>query len=307
MRRRYLQAIVPMTARGGDGRQQRIAAILTALLLAVRSPGMAGSPPATASTIGARLFAAECAHCHGATAAGDGADAALFVHPPPALDRAAAADPEVLVRRILDGGSAPLAIDPAALRRRAERGEALVSHLRRMARVDWPLVERGRSLYVAGCADCHGPFGGSAPARDAPRPRALGDPAFQAAVSDRELQTMVRHGGPRMPPLPEPIDDGAARALVAYVRLLSPGYETYERFCAGCHGEEGHGGRSPSGRAAPEFDRAFLSAHDGASLRAGVWHMLDDERPTMPHFRGVLDDAAARAIVAFLRDEIPPR
>jgi len=45
-----------------------------------------------------------------------------------------------------DGESDPLAIDAAAVRSRAERGEALVSHLRRL---DWPLVERGRSLYVA--------------------------------------------------------------------------------------------------------------------------------------------------------------
>jgi len=297
-----------MSARAGRGElQPRVLAVVTALLLVVSSVAVADGLAESASSVGAQLFAVECAHCHGPTGAGDGADAALFAYPPPALDGAAASDPDALVRRILDGGATPLGLDPAALRRRAERGEALVGHIRRMATADWPLVERGRSLYIARCVQCHGPFGRPALLSHAPKPRALGDPAFQAAVTDAELQTMVRHRMPRQSALP-PIDDDAAHALTAYVRLLSPGHETYERFCAGCHGEEGSGGRSLSGRpAAPAFDRAFLAAHDTASLRAGVWHMLDDEHPAMPHFRGTLDETAVRAIVAFLRERRPAR
>lgn len=134
-----------------------------------------------------------------------------------------------------------------------------------------------------------------------PRPRALSDPAFQAATDDATLRTAVRHLRPGMPPLSEAVDDPDARALTAYVRLLSPGYELYERLCAGCHGEEGIGAPSARAPRGLRFDRAYMATHDGAWLRSRVWHMLDEERPAMPHFRGVLREDEARAIVAFLK------
>jgi mono/diheme cytochrome c family protein len=110
-----------------------------------------------------------------------------------------------------------------------------------------------------------------------------------------------------MLPLAQVVGDDEAPALAAYVRLLSPGYETYEHLCAGCHGEEGTGSGSQGSRRAVAFDRAFMAAHDAAALRKGVWHMLADEHPAMPHFRGALSEADARAVVGFLKDEQRPR
>lgn len=267
------------------------------------SPSLPASP---APTDGARLYARECAPCHGATGAGDGPDAVLFAPPPPDLRPFVQHhDREDLARRILDGASAMLAPDASALRRRADTGEALVSHLLRLGNVDWPVAERGRSLYAERCERCHGPFG-RPPAAVAPggeAPRTLSDPRFQAAVDDRALESAVRHGRPGMPRLAADVSPADAQALVAYVRLLSPGYEAYERYCAGCHGEEGvpsagaRGGRHPPPL---KFDRGYAAMHGAQDVRAKVWHMLGDPTPEMPHFRGELSEADAAAIASFL-------
>lgn len=70
-------------------------------------------------------------------------------------------------------------------------------------------------------------------------------------ATDAALGTAVRHARPGMPPLADRVDDTDARA--------------------------------PRGLA---FDPTYMAAHDTASLRTHVWHMLDDEHPAMPHFRG---------------------
>ena len=289
------------------GRTSVLLAATMVAAIVLRAAAVGGVEPAPTFTAGradgAALYAAECASCHGESGKGDGVDAGLFVNPPPALDRAAAVDTDVLVRRILDGAGIGLVVDAGALRRRAERSEALVSHLRRLPTVNWPLAQRGRSLYAARCAGCHGPFGYPATGATGgtPQPRALADPAFHAATNETALLAAVRHARAGMPAPPEPIDGDDARALAAYVRMLSPGYETYERLCAACHGEEGTRGAPVAGGVPPAFDRAYMATHDTAALRAGVWHMLDDERPVMPHFHGVLGEAQARAIASFLR------
>jgi mono/diheme cytochrome c family protein len=252
---------------------------------------------------GARLFRAECAPCHGTTARGGGDEAWLFDPPPPNLRIAQLErrDPNVLVLRILDapGNVVP---SPRALAASAARTDALVSYVARLPRVNWDRAQRGRSLYIDRCERCHGAFGRPAPSpsdTDAPRPRDLAAAPFP--VDDKQLARLIRHEREGMPHLPESVTDGDVQALVAFVRLLSPGYETYQVSCATCHGDEGI---PPPGRKRPTvvFDGAYLAAHDTQFVRSRVWHMLGEgSTETMPHFRGVLTEAQARAIVDYLR------
>jgi mono/diheme cytochrome c family protein len=108
-----------------------------------------------------------------------------------------------------------------------------------------------------------------------------------------------------MPPIATLRSDADARALVAFVRVLSPGFELYSRHCASCHGDDGHPQREfvePRQRPSTVFDRSWLERRDPAQLRAAVSHMLEERKPGMPHFRKSLSEAEARAIVRYLRN-----
>jgi mono/diheme cytochrome c family protein len=107
-----------------------------------------------------------------------------------------------------------------------------------------------------------------------------------------------------MPAIPTIRDDADARALVAYLRLLSPGFDLYSRYCAACHGDDGHPQREfvpPGRRPGVTFDRNYLERRNPDQLRAAVGHMLREQTPSMPHFRGNVDRATARAIVRYLK------
>ena len=258
---------------------------------------------------GRALYEAHCASCHGPRGRGDGPDADLCDPRPRNLREgflARYSDAE-LAARILDGKRLQLALDPKALRARASEVEAIAAHIERLPRVDWRLAERGQEIYVDRCELCHGPYG--RPGTDLPAgvrtPRDLSDPAFQRGIDDAELQTVVRHGRRGMPALRPDWSDDDLRALVAFVRILSPGCERYTRYCAACHGDDGRGSGSFADVAAARptvvFDRAYFARHDPEQVRAAVWHMIDRKEPSMPHFHSELTAAQARAIVAYLK------
>ena len=87
-------------------------------------------------------------------------------------------------------------------------------------------------------------------------------------------------------------------ALVAFVRLLSKGYETYEVACAHCHGDERI---RAAGRVRVVFNARYFATHDTLTVRARVSHMVSEGRSAMTHVRGVLTEARVRATVAYLR------
>jgi mono/diheme cytochrome c family protein len=263
--------------------------------------------PARGDQGGDGLYRTYCASCHGDGGRGDGPEAAMF-RPAPRnlrtglLERYPAAD---LVRTVREGAPLALALDPTALHARAVEVEALVAHIRRLPDVDWKVASHGREVYLAKCVACHGPFGEPGPTRPAGvrPPRDLSAPAFQRGIDDHELTAVVRHGRKGMPAIPRLGTDADVRALVAYVRLFSPGYTLYATYCASCHGEDGLGdeivdpGRTPPVR----FDRAFVASRDPEQLRVAVWHMQAQQRPAMPHFRRVLSEAQVQAIVEYLK------
>jgi mono/diheme cytochrome c family protein len=259
---------------------------------------------------GAILYRSACAPCHGSTARGDGPDAELFSPPPRDLregflHRYAE---EALVRRILDGAELPLALDPGRLQRRASEVEDIITHLERLPGIDWDVVERGEELYVDRCERCHGPSGRPDPPPPGPgaSPRDLTSLEYQKATSDRELVIAVRHAREGMPPLPRQYSVDDVRALVAYVRILSPGLVLYAQHCMACHGEDGRPTYDPIEelrRPRVVFDRAYFTHRDPEELRRKVWHMLGEHQAQMPHFRGKLGSAQVRAIVEYLRSE----
>lgn len=277
--------------------------IAVALLVAALAPAAAEPIPD-----GAQLYFRHCAACHGIGGGGDGPDANLFRPGPRNLRDGLleSRDTSELVTSILAGARRPLALDPQALRARLKDTEAIVAHLEAIPEINWRLAERGQDLYLDRCKSCHGVFG-RPPWQDtsAPTPRDLSTRAFQQGVQDDELVRAVRHGRPGMPAIPTLRSDADARALVAFVRVLSPGFELYSRHCASCHGDDGHPQREfvePRHRPTAVFDRPWLARRDPTQLRAAVTHMLEERHPGMPHFWNTLSEPEVRAIVRYLRD-----
>jgi mono/diheme cytochrome c family protein len=100
--------------------------------------------------------------------------------------------------------------------------------------------------------------------------------------------------------------------VVAYVRLFSPGYELYTRFCAVCHGPDGHPPEMDTdaigeAEAMPEelpqvvFNQTYFRTRPEAQVRRNVQHMLWQGRAIMPHFNGQLSRDEVREILNYLR------
>jgi mono/diheme cytochrome c family protein len=90
------------------------------------------------------------------------------------------------------------------------------------------VVERGRALYKANCAACHGETGkGDGPGAGVlkPPPRDHTDRAYMSTLTDKQIADIIKMGGaikgkPLMPSHPQ-FKEAELSALVAYVRSLS--------------------------------------------------------------------------------------
>lgn len=281
---------------------------------------LAASPDAAAlvqrgDVAGELLYQRECAPCHGPTGRGDGPEGVYFAPPPRDLHEGFLKlyPTGELVEKIRRGRDLKIEIDPAATRRRTQMVEAIVAHLERLPDVKWQPVERGAEIYAERCEACHGPLGTPSPGMRLPAgvqqpPRDLASAAYQRSVGDAQLLEVVRHGRAGMPAIPPLASEQQARDLVAYVRLLSPGFAYYSLWCGGCHGDDGRGdGVFAHGADAPKvvFDRTYLKAQDPEELRRNVLHMLERQEAAMPHFERVLSEKQAREIVDFLRASAP--
>jgi mono/diheme cytochrome c family protein len=280
----------------------RTATTILCLLLAAATS--AAPPPPN----GEALYGEHCGTCHGMNGGGNGVDAGLFLARPRNLREGFVQryyDDE-LVDRILHGTPLVLELDPQAFRRHLTELDDVIAHLERIPDINWKLVEPGQEKYVDRCEQCHGPYG--RPPDDfagiVTPPADLSAPEFQRTHRDEDLIRTVRRGHRVMPAIPAIRNDGDARALVAYLRLLSPGFDTYSRYCAACHGDDGRPQREfvPPGRQPTvTFDRSYFERRNRDQLRDSVGHMLREQKPSMPHFRGKLNRAEARAIVEYIR------
>jgi mono/diheme cytochrome c family protein len=249
-----------------------------------------------------------CAGCHGPQGRGDGPDAAVLGERPTDLrssDTLGAYTDDDLVARVLDGQRLRLELRPAALREHAANVEMLYQFLRRLRDTPWEAVEAGEGVYFERCLACHGRYG-AAP-RSLPsgvrRPQDLAAPRFQS-LTDSELAALARHGKDHMPALVPRLGAEEGTQVTAFLRMLSPGYELYGRYCANCHGARGEGSTSPLGDvgvARFAFDAEYFSKRSPEEVRGEIWHMLRDARPAMPHFSATLTKDELRQIIAYLR------
>lgn len=276
------------------------------LFVLVVPASMAQQPSADSG--GRGLYLRNCAPCHGDAGHGDGPNAELFLSKPRDLREGFLAkySTDDLVRRLLDGRQLSLSLDVAALRRQAKEVGAIDAYIHELAKLDWVKVESGWAIYADRCAACHGPFGraqGDLP-EGVKAPRDLGSEEFQKSLDDEALLSAVQHGRKGMPALVPRLLGHEAENVLAFVRILGPGFESYTKFCGHCHGDDGVGiGNFDPSVGAPEvtFDKDYFARVDPVRFHESVWHMLATQKPSMPHFRKQLTEAEARAIIAYLR------
>jgi mono/diheme cytochrome c family protein len=191
---------------------------------------------------------------------------------------------------------------------------ALVAYLRRLPTIPWAEVRQGQDMYDSLCVYCHGVYGrgDGIMAQQLPVPPGdLSSLSFQSQVKDAELLGVIADGRGAMPGMGEIMSSQDVQAVVAFVRMLSPSFEQYQRFCASCHGADGHPevwlSENAEDDAALEeiptvvFNQAYFRTHSEAHIRSWVSHMLKGSRSIMPHFAGELSPDEIRHILAYLR------
>jgi mono/diheme cytochrome c family protein len=272
--------------------------------------GGAGAAPSQQVARGAVLYAAYCGGCHGVDGRGDGPVARTLNLAPTSLraPRLLAVSDTELIDRIRSG--TPLVTRPGRSAFVEERQvTALGTYVGALAGHDWPRARAGRLVYDRACGVCHGAYGTGEGVIGwlLKRPPAN----LQTAAlryTDPALAAVVRQGVGAMMPMGDMLDPGEVRAVVAYVRLLSPGYRLYDTYCAGCHGDDGRGvdpeDRLSPATAAPAIDPASLAALGEGERRNRILHMFRREQGLMPHFRDVLSGEELTDVVAFLRSRI---
>lgn len=275
-------------------------------------------------TQGEVLYVQNCADCHGWEGRGDGPVGQVLLKQPPSLRQ-----PELLTRnteaelvaRILLGKDLAVPLAATAVKDTDADVSAVLAHVRRLPTMPWKDTAAGREVYDSLCVSCHGIYGRGdgllAPAL-APRPRDLSDPVYQKAVSDADLLRVISEGRGAMPGAAAVLSAEERRAVIVFLRLLSPGYELYDRFCEVCHGATGLPpevaqqelfsellGITDSPPSMPVFDKKYFNTHTDEQVRGWVRHMLTQHRAVMPHFGGDLNAEEIRQILAYLRSLAP--
>jgi mono/diheme cytochrome c family protein len=110
------------------------------------------------------------------------------------------------------------------------------------------------------------------------------------------------------------IDEETLSSLITFMRLLSPGYELYERFCTRCHGSDGYPPAEAPGEmiGVPRlsrdeligvvFDEEYFRSRPEAYIRAWVEFMYKSDHSSMPKFINQLGVDEVRKILAYLRE-----
>jgi mono/diheme cytochrome c family protein len=276
------------------------------------------APVARRLTHGEALYLRHCADCHGWEGRGDGPVAAALGVKAPSLRRPALfvdASEAELMARILYGRGLTLPLDTESAAMSEADVTAITAYVRRLPSIAWEQVNLGQEVYDSLCVYCHGLYGGGdgIMAQTLPTPpRDLGAPAFQSAVHDAELRRIISDGKGVMPGVGDLVNTEQLEAVVAYVRLMSPGYELYTRFCAVCHGPDGRppemdtdaiGEMNGMPEALPQvvFNEAYVRTRSERQLRRNVRHMLRQSQAIMPHFNGELSKDEVRHILHYLR------
>lgn len=277
------------------------------------------SPPRR-FTQGEVLYLRQCADCHGWTGRGEGPLATVLEKKPPNLRQSEVftqySEAE-LIAWILHGKELAVSVDLATLPHTETEATALLVHLKRLPTLAWQEVKAGEKVYDSLCVACHGVHGrgdGRAAVALSVPPRDLTNPSYQSQVSDTELLRIVSEGKGGMPGAADVLSSQELHAVITFLRVLSPGYELYDRFCAVCHGADGHPPLSaPRDRFGfglifqnmPIFDHEYFRTHTDDQVRTSIQHMRKQSRAAMPHFAGELNADQASQILGYLRS-LPP-
>jgi mono/diheme cytochrome c family protein len=269
-------------------------------------------------TPGEALYLRHCADCHGWQGRGDGPVARML-----GMKALNLRQPEFLTERSVDEllasvlYSKPLSasLDATELTATEQDIESIAAYLRQLPAMPWEQIEKGQQSYDTFCVSCHGLYGrgdGLAAARLPTFPRDLSAPAYQRQVSDADLLRIIAAGQGPMPGFGALLTTEQTQALLTYLRLQSPGYELYSRFCAICHGVNGHPTASnpeatwkhemPPGEVPQAvFDQTYVLTRSEASIHRSIRHILQQSRAVMPHFPGELSEDEVRQILSYLR------
>ncbi|MGH7769288.1 MAG: c-type cytochrome [Candidatus Binatia bacterium] len=272
---------------------------------------------------GEALYLHHCAGCHGWQGRGDGPLARILGVRPPALR-----GPQIhgryteaeLTARILYGDESLPLLDPVKIASMEADISALMVHMKRLPQIDREEADKGRESYDSLCAYCHGVYGrgdGIFASEQARPPRDLSAPSFQLQTTDEELLRAVAEGKEAMRGAKDVLSAEDIRSVVAYLRVLSPGYESYERSCARCHGSDGYPpADTPDGifgvppflredLIGVVFDEDYFRTRPESAVRASVRRMFRKDHSTMPYFDLELSGAEVRKIINYLRELSP--
>lgn len=226
---RFLLLVAPLflwlSACSGLGSEPRIVSTLLPPTPTIAERGYPLAPPDIA--LGAALYARHCTECHGITGAGDGAlvrsgqvvNARNFRDPATARPQR----PSDWYASVTNGNLERLMPPWRDALSEAERwAVALYTYTLHYTPES---VARGRELYAAHCAECHG-TGGAGDGERAPEfggaLPSLIDQEAQATLSDEALYTIITEGqGSEMKGLADVLSEDERWDVVAYTRALA--------------------------------------------------------------------------------------
>jgi len=212
-------------------RERRSPAAVTALhatfVQALGSDGALELPSRTVSIAsGRRLYAANCASCHGDRGLGDGPAAAGMKPAPPGIGSAVEmhdVSPALMYRVITVGIAGTPMISWSGALTSDERWD-IVAYLTSLRATPGRALE-GEGLILQQCSSCDGATGsadGTVSSTLTRLPPELGSFAWQAARSDAQLAEAIRLGLPGTAmPRSKGLTAPELDAMVAYVRTLS--------------------------------------------------------------------------------------
>lgn len=269
---------------------------------------------------GESLYIQNCADCHGWEGRGNGQAAKYMDVPPPIVlkhELLAEKSEKQFIAWLLSGKAYKVKLKDTASPQTDTEVKALLAHIKKLPSISWSEIEAGQEVYDNLCVNCHGLYGHGDGSLASQMPGPLPDLSatdYQTRHSDEELVQIITKGKEAMPGTEDILSAQEIKNVIAYIRLLSPGYESYDRFCAACHGANGTPidivtyTEDEKDYAEFEslnllsFDAAYLKAHTDKQLIPKIQHMLKSQRLTMPHFAGYLKPEEAREIFRYLHN-----
>lgn len=270
---------------------------------------------------GEALYLRNCADCHGWEGKGNGPAVEYMDVPTPVLQHSAILAKQSenqFVDWVLYGLVPKLKGNENTGPQTGYEFNLLISYIRKLNSIDWDEVAIGQEIYDELCANCHGLYGHGDGAFSSQMPVPLPDlsaASYQSQHSDADLQHIISQGKNAMPGVADVLSAEEIKAVTAFIRLFSPGYESYDRYCASCHGSDGlpmefvvpdenQLSIAFENVTIPSFDTIYLETHTDKQLAARVQHMMEDNRVTMLHFAEGLEENEVRLIYQYLHQFI---